>query len=58
MVLNDNDISFEKFVGFSDGQGFQKPCGYIGMGTEGKGQGTDSRTLEKPVPLSGVMGYH
>jgi len=36
----------------SDGQGFQQPHGYTGTGTEGKGQGTDSKTLEKPVPLS------
>ena len=27
------------------------------MGTEGKGQGMDLRTLEKPVPLSKVRGY-
>ena len=34
----------------SDGQGFQKPWGYAGMGTEGMGQGMDLKTLEKPVP--------
>jgi len=33
------------------GKGFGK---YTGTGTEGKGQGTDSKTLEKPVPLSRV----
>ena len=41
----------------SDGQGFRKPHGYTGMGTEGKGQGTDLRTLEKPIPSSRVRGY-
>ena len=41
----------------SDGQGFQQPCGYMGMGTEGKGQGMDSRTLGKPIPSSRVRGY-
>ena len=41
----------------SDGQGFEKPRGYTGMGTEGKGQGMDLKTLEKPVPSSRVTGY-
>ena len=41
----------------SDGQGFWQPHGYTGTGTEGKGQGMDSRTLEKPIPLSRVRGY-
>src|ERR1700678_3320445 len=41
----------------SDGQGFQQPRGYTGTGTEGKGQGTDLKTLEKPIPLSRVRGY-
>lgn len=27
------------------------------MGTEGKGQGMDLKTLEKPIPLSQVAGY-
>ena len=36
----------------SDGQGFQKPHGYVG-----KGQGTDLKTLEKPLPSSRVRGY-
>jgi hypothetical protein len=27
------------------------------MGTEGKGQGMDSRTLGKPIPSSRVRGY-
>ena len=36
----------------SDGQGFRKPRGYTG-----KGQGTDLKTLEKPLPLSRVRGY-
>ena len=40
----------------SDGQGFQKPHRYMGMGTEGKGQGTDLKTLEKPLPSSRVRG--
>ena len=41
----------------SDGQGFQKPHGYTGKGTAGKGQGTDFKTLEKPLPSSWVRGY-
>ena len=41
----------------SDGQGFRKPHGYAGKGTAGKGQGTDFKTLEKPLPLSQVRGY-
>ena len=41
----------------SDGQGFEKPHGYTGTGTEGKGQGMDLKTLEKPVPSSRVAGY-
>ena len=41
----------------SDGQGFWKPCGYMDKGTMGKGQGTDFKTLEKPLPLSRVRGY-
>ena len=40
---------------FSDGQGFRKPHRYTGTGTEGKGQGTDLRTLEKPIPSSRVV---
>jgi hypothetical protein len=35
----------------SDGQGFQKPHGYAGTGTVGKGQGTDSKTLCKTRTL-------
>jgi hypothetical protein len=33
---------------FSVEQGFGKPQGYKGKGKEGKGQGTDSMTLNKP----------
>ena len=39
---------------YSNGQGFEQPCGYMGTGTEGKGQGMDLKTPEKPVPLSRV----
>jgi hypothetical protein len=38
----------------SDGQGFEQPRGYTGTGTEGKGQGMDLKTPEKPIPLSRV----
>ena len=34
----------------SDGQGFQKPWGYVGMGTKGMGRGMDLKTRKKPVP--------
>ena len=44
-------------MSISDGQGFQQPHGYTGTGTEGKGQGTDLKTLEKPIPLARVRGY-
>jgi hypothetical protein len=44
-------------ISSSDGQGFEKPRGYTGTGTEGKGQGMDLKTLEKPVPSSRVAGY-
>ena len=44
-------------VFFSDGQGFQKPHGYMGKGTTGKGQDTDFKTLKKHLPLSQVRGY-
>jgi hypothetical protein len=33
---------------YSVEQGFGKPQGYKGKGKEGKGQGTDSMTLNKP----------
>ena len=41
----------------SDGQEFEKPHRYTGAGTEGKGQGMDLKTLEKPIPSSWVAGY-
>jgi len=33
-------------------RGFGKPQGYKGKGKEGKGQGTGSMTLNKPLTLS------
>jgi hypothetical protein len=42
---------------FSDEQGFGKPLGYKGKGKEGKGQGTDSMTLNKPLTLLKGQGF-
>jgi len=33
-----------------------KPLGVMGRISEGKGQGKDFHTLEKPLPLVGVKG--
>jgi hypothetical protein len=40
----------------SDGQGFGKPLGYKDKGKEGKGQGTDFETLDKPLPFCRGQG--
>ena len=37
-------------------QGFQKPQGYMGKGLEGKGQGIEYLTPQKPLPLSKGKG--
>jgi hypothetical protein len=41
----------------SDEQGFGKPQGYKGKGKKGKGQGTDSMTLNKPLTLLKGQGF-
>jgi hypothetical protein len=44
-------------TGASDEQGFGKPQGYKGKGKEGKGQGTDSMILNKPLTLLKGQGF-
>ena len=44
MSLEKNLVKFSS----SDGHGFRKPHRYTGKGTEGMGQGTELKTLEKP----------
>ena len=41
----------------SDVQGLGKPPGVKGKGQEGKGQGKDFMTLNKPLPFSRVRGF-
>jgi hypothetical protein len=41
----------------SDERGFGKPQGYKGKGKEGKGQGTNSMTLNKPLTLQKGQGF-
>ena len=38
-------------------QGFEKPLGYNGKGKEGRGQGTDFETLNKPLPPLKSQGF-
>ena len=41
----------------SDVQGLGKPPGVKGKGQEGKGQGKDFITFNKPLPFSRVRGF-
>ena len=50
-------LFFGKELTHSDGQGFGKPLGYKGKGKEGKGQGTDYMTLDKPLTLQKGQGF-
>jgi len=40
----------------SDEQGFGNPCRYTGKGLEGRGQGMECPTPDKPLPLSEGKG--
>jgi hypothetical protein len=37
-------------------QGFQKPQGYMGKDLEGRGQGSECLTPQKPLPLNEGKG--
>ena len=49
LMLNVLDLS-------SVEQGFWKPRGYVGKGSEGRGQGTEQLTPHKPLPVSTGKG--
>ena len=50
-------VDLEGKIGLVMSGGFEKPQGYKGKGKEGKGQGTDYMTLDKPLTLLKGQGF-